>query len=312
MVHRFKDLLQRKAGDALENWNVPFFHIGGAGTHFPRRGKDGKPIYPPNMLSPEKALVHQDMGPHPWVGRGAETPRADLRDVQAMLEAIGFGGEWFDSHDVEEYLKTKGIHLDGHSSFVEIEAGVIIPRMPSPQSASTIGSGLTSPTENTLRTPSPTMPTYHDLSTTDSGDLFTQQEMNELFPATIISEAAPGFQFKDVSSFPPRPQDQLSNEQVYNQQIWPWNSDGSYSYYPSDASDASELFPQLSASVGAGQLDFTSDFGGSMKRRSTPMTLDVEQFLERMVEGGACLGRAPGFRKDLVENALALSVTEGF
>lgn len=304
MVHRFKELLQRKAGEALENWNVPFFHIGGAGTHFPRLDQEGKPVYPPNMLSPEKALVSQDMGPHPWIGRGAETPRSDLNDVQAMLEAIGYGGQWFDSHDVEEYLKTKGIYLDGHSSFVEIDPSAIMPRVPTPGSSS-LGSGSTSPSENVLRTPSPSVPTYPTTT-----DLFTQQEMNELYGPTLITNAA-DFKFdeQDIVTFPPRSQEQLSAEQVYSHQIWPWTQLGTYPYYTN--AESAELYAQLSAS-GNQSHGYTVDLADSGSTRTTPVTLDVEQFLERMTEGGACLGRAPGFRKDLVENALALSVTEAF
>ena len=304
MVHRFRELLQRKAGEALENWNIPFFHIGGAGTHFPRLDQDGKAVYPPNMLSPEKALVSQDMGPHQWVGRGAETPRLDLNDVQAMLEAVGYGGQWFDSHDVEEYLKTKGIYLDGLSSFVDIDPNTIMPRVPATRS-SALGSGSTSPTENALRTPSSSATTYATAT-----DLFTQQEMNELYGPTLITNAADfKFEEQDTAIFPPRSQEQLSAEQVYSHQIWPWTQLGTDPYYTS--AESMELYAQLSAS-GNQPLGYAVDLTDSGSTRTTPVTLDVEQFLERMTEGGACLGRAPGFRKDLVENALALSVTEAF
>src|SRR5271168_5078533 len=113
MLVRFQELLKRKAGESLENWNVPFFHIGGAGTHFPRLDAQGRPIYPPNIFSPAKAFG-------PLAIPTAETPR-DEATIEQLLESIGFGGVWFDSHDVEGYLRTKGIHLDGQSSFVEID-----------------------------------------------------------------------------------------------------------------------------------------------------------------------------------------------
>jgi hypothetical protein len=279
---------------------VPFFNIGGAGTHFPRRDTEGKPIYPPNMLSPEKALVSQDMGPHKTVWVGAETPRVDANDVPSLLEAIGYGGEWFDSHDVEEYLKTKGIFLDGHSSFVEVDPSVILPRLPTRgQTTNSISSSSTSPSENLLRTPSPIIPTDQNVTMAEASDLFTQQEMNEFYHSTFVTTAAPNFNLtdKDLDDFPPRTQQQLSLSQVYDQQIWPWNNDS----WLFNNADVSSLFPQLASTAQSPAAVYAQ-----------PITLDVEKFVENLVEGAACLGRAPGFRKELVENALALSVAEGF
>lgn len=146
MLLRFQELLKRGAGDSLENWNVPFFRVGGAGTHYPRHDEQGKPIYPPNMHSPAKAF-----GPAPFLL--VETPR-DEETVTKMLEAIGFDGEWFDSHDVEQYLREKGIHLDGHSTFVDIDASL-------PFQSATVGrvspvhssTSSSQSTESSLRTP---------------------------------------------------------------------------------------------------------------------------------------------------------------
>ncbi|KAI9878921.1 MAG: hypothetical protein M1823_006895, partial [Watsoniomyces obsoletus] len=164
------------------------------------------------MLSPEKALVSQDMGPYKTVWGDAETPRVEANDVPSLLEAIGYGGEWFDSHDVEEYLKTKGIFLDGHSSFVEVDPSVIFPRLPT--RSQTINSGTSSsmsPNENLLRTPSPIMPTDQNVTMAEASDMFTQQEMNEFYNTTFVTTAAPNFNFtdKDLADFPPRPEQQL-------------------------------------------------------------------------------------------------------
>ena len=149
MLHRFQELLKRKAGESLENWNVPFFHIGGAGTHFPQRDNDGNALYPPNMISPAKAL-----GPNIYVQ--PETPRTES-STQEMLDNIGFGGIWFDSHDVEEYLKSKGIFLDGSSSFVEVNPSVLAHlKMSASTSDASSGSSEESLLDDLrLRTPSP-------------------------------------------------------------------------------------------------------------------------------------------------------------
>ena len=47
-------------------------------------------------------------------------------------------------------------------------------------------------------------------------------------------------------------------------------------------------------------------------RNQAPMTLDVSKLLERIVDGSACLGRAPGFRQRDVDKALRAALTEAF
>lgn len=112
MIPRFQKLLKRGADEALEFWSTPLFHIGGAGTHYPRKDQQGHPIYPPNIHPAVKAF-----GPIPF--HLAETPHGK-KSVDSLLAAIGFDGEWFDPNDVEGFLQEKGIFLDGHSSVVEL------------------------------------------------------------------------------------------------------------------------------------------------------------------------------------------------
>ena len=51
----------------------------------------------------------------------------------------------------------------------------------------------------------------------------------------------------------------------------------------------------------------------SVNARRQTVTIDVERLLQRLVEhAGTCLGRAPGFRKEQVDVALALSLQEAF
>lgn len=269
MLQRFQEMLKRRAGESLENWNVPFFHIGGAGTHYPRRDDEGNPIYPPNMVSPAKAF-----GPQPYVQ--AETPRAET-SVQELLNNIGFGGIWFDSHDVEEYLKTKGIFLDGQSSFVEVDPTVLSLAVAKQSTVSTTGwstnsDGMTnsdrSPLEMNIRTPSPLL----------GADRFTDpiiaRELNELYaPLSIpVGEEAP--------KRGPVPAPTLTDD--------PW------------------------AEFAAPGLSTPPSFSDLLARRQNPLTFDVEMFLERMIQGSACLGRAPGFRKETIDQALVTSLQEGF
>ncbi|KAJ9616295.1 hypothetical protein H2200_000013 [Cladophialophora chaetospira] len=273
MLQRFQEMLKRRAGESLENWNVPFFHIGGAGTHFPRRDDEGNPIFPPNMVSPAKAF-----GPQPYVE--AETPRMEAT-MQEMLENIGFGGVWFDSHDVEEYLKTKGIYLDGQSSFIEVDPTVLNLLKTSTAARSSNSDGTSSsdrsPLEAALRTPSPILPTEHFPDPII--DPFIGQELSELFP--------PNSTLFPRSALSPKPADQH-----------PWPD------FP---------FPNLNLNLSSTTAAPTfSDLLDNGSQRQNPLTFDVEMFLERMIQGSACLGRAPGFRKENIDEALVTSLQEGF
>ncbi|OAL39004.1 hypothetical protein AYO20_01755 [Fonsecaea nubica] len=277
MLQRFQEMLKRKAGESLENWNVPFFHIGGAGTHFPRRDDKGNPVYPPNMISPAKAF-----GPQPYVQ--AETPRMET-SVQEMLENIGFGGVWFDSHDVEEYLKTKGIYLDGQSSFIEVDPSVLPLVKASLASSDGTSSSDRSPLDATLRTPSPIIgaegladPITDPFIARELGEMFAQP--STLFPSTSSSSSS-----SSSSSIPVSTASRNNGKPVDD----PW-------------ADFAALNPTSSPLT----------FSDLLSKKPNPLTFDVDMFLERMILGSACLGRAPGFRKETIDEALVMSLQEGF
>lgn len=252
MLIRFQELLKRKAGESLENWNVPFFRVGGAGTHFPRLDEAGRPIYPPNMHS--AASVFR---PLRWLE--VETPRAE-NTTERMLEAIGYGGDWFDSHDVEEYLKTKGIHLDGTSSFIEIDPSTIS----LPSLTTSASSPIPDPARSPIQTPSP--------SVTPHLEGFLDQEVHQTFANNAV------YDFMAAAENP-------------SKTSWPDTLDFGFAQYSTDYT------PTLQDLIG---------------KKQAPVTMDVSKFLERMVDGAACLGRAPGFRRGHIDNSLALSLQEAF
>ncbi|KAJ5462271.1 hypothetical protein N7530_010476 [Penicillium desertorum] len=113
MVQQIKGLLEGGLDEAPELWDVPFFLLGGAGTHYPRRDRTGKPILPPNTLPMSElisALVHQRTGPQ------------SFQSGHDVLADLGLNGEWLDSHDVEGYLKEKGISLSADIAFCSVSA----------------------------------------------------------------------------------------------------------------------------------------------------------------------------------------------
>jgi len=257
MLGRFQELLKRKAGESLENWNVPFFRVGGAGTHFPRLDENGMPAYPPNLLSPARAFGPLSI-PSP------EVPR-DEATIEELLESIGFGGTWFDSHDVESYLRTKGIYLDGSSSLIDVDPRMIERGPPLLLSSSSTGSSHSG--ASPLTAPATPIP---DTTVPFMDSTFLYQELPDPYSTEMPD--------------------------VY--------ADKGMDVTMGAAMDVNFMNP--TSQSGAPTLESV------LARRDQPMTLDVSKMLERMVNGSACLGRAPGFRRKDIDNALLLALQEAF
>ena len=108
----FKAVMARTATENLEVWSVPLYHVGNAGLHYPRDGIDASSSPPPGWA--------QTAPIGPSLARRGLTPIPDSMTNSEIVDYAGVGGEWFDSNDVEQYLRTKGLKLDAQSIFVEI------------------------------------------------------------------------------------------------------------------------------------------------------------------------------------------------
>jgi hypothetical protein len=111
---RFKMMLSRSIHEDLEFWETPFIHLGGAGTHYPRKDANG------NFVAKKNTWIIRPFGP-------VEKKMVCLENVTdgscKTLEDIdlrGLEGEWFDAWDVQGYLEEEwGCRLDPQSSFAE-------------------------------------------------------------------------------------------------------------------------------------------------------------------------------------------------
>jgi hypothetical protein len=111
---RFKIMLSCGVDEELDFFETPFIHLGGAGTHYPRKDANGNVMRRKNTWNvkqvgpPAKRIVKlQNV-----VDGGTEY----LHDV----DLSGFEGEWYDAHDVQGYLEEKyQCRLDPKSSFAE-------------------------------------------------------------------------------------------------------------------------------------------------------------------------------------------------
>ena len=108
----FEQVWSRPAHANLERWIAPIFHIGGAGLHFPREGIDAGSTRPEQWDQPGR------IGPPTLMP--VDRPEARHLSQSQVVDFANVGGEWYDSNDVEEYLKTRGIFLDATSNVVEV------------------------------------------------------------------------------------------------------------------------------------------------------------------------------------------------
>ncbi|KAI9714550.1 MAG: hypothetical protein M1812_006355 [Candelaria pacifica] len=120
---RFREVLSRSSKEPLEQVFAPFVSVGGAGTHYPRsveeRGSATK-----NPRGPQAVIMNK-------LGEPSKTR-------EPWLNSIGFGGEWFDSNDVESYLRQRGVQLEAQSSFAQVEVPVVAHQLGGPSTSSTI------------------------------------------------------------------------------------------------------------------------------------------------------------------------------
>lgn len=110
----FRKLVTAGVKDALEISNLPFYSIGGAGTHYPKKDVSGNPIYPANARTPKRILGL-------FKKSEAKNEYGQEMNYQKLLDVYGYSGEWFDCRDVEGYLREQGVHLEYSASFPSVQ-----------------------------------------------------------------------------------------------------------------------------------------------------------------------------------------------
>jgi hypothetical protein len=111
---QFQLLLSRSANEELEFVETPYIHLGGAGTHYPRKDADG------NVVNKINAWTIRQLGASSNQIARVENVADGRWEVFEGIDLSGFEGEWFDSHDVQGYLEDHyNCKLDPKSSFAE-------------------------------------------------------------------------------------------------------------------------------------------------------------------------------------------------
>ncbi|KAH0544578.1 hypothetical protein GP486_008506, partial [Trichoglossum hirsutum] len=117
-LRRLREILMRSNRESLEYSQAPLLHIGGAGLRYPRKNTLGS-LEKKAVASADLTTPVRSVGPMALAITGGMKEKGVTPEM--MIELLGLSGEWFDSNDVEGYLREKGVVIAGDSSFADIE-----------------------------------------------------------------------------------------------------------------------------------------------------------------------------------------------
>ncbi|KAE8548208.1 hypothetical protein EYB25_010002 [Talaromyces marneffei] len=181
MYPLFRKLVTSGIKDALEISNLPFYSIGGAGTHYPKMDVLGNPVYPANSRTPKRILG--------LFGKpGAMKEHDQENDYQKLLEVYGYAGEWFDCRDVEGYLREQGVDLEDSASFPPVQCHQACQEI---QVSEAHGEySLNAPCDDIVTLPEPSKSCIIDI----------EQFLSRLLHGVVILGRAPAFRRTDVTN----------------------------------------------------------------------------------------------------------------
>ncbi|MCJ1401344.1 hypothetical protein MMC11_004556, partial [Xylographa trunciseda] len=261
---KLREHLMKSTKESLENWNAPLLHLGGAGLHFPRIIHNDEDQLPDNWEAAQSVGPYKPRKPEVTMSGKDFRPNAP---EHAKIEGV-----WFDSNDVEQYLRTKGLFLDGQISVAEID---VEDQVPSLAGDFIVGSP-------------------NSLSSESFVDPQSPRNINDMMPSLF-----------------PQPADYFSGASSTGQLATCFDASAMDSDFPftwpvegnSKSADAlhmpdSNMFPDLA----------TFDFAPQKRK----VRIDVDRLLDALNEKSICLGRSPGYRQDDVDAALSKVLQESF
>ncbi|TKA73691.1 hypothetical protein B0A49_04330 [Cryomyces minteri] len=290
---RFKSLLSKTTKDSLDFWQTPYIHIGGAGTHYPKLDEYGNIIPKPNSYNV------RSIGPQNIVR--LESTENKSHSPEIVLDLSGYEGDWFDPTDVEGYLAEKGIFVDPRSSFVEAE---IFDSLASPSALSELTSNSSNFSMPSLSWPL-TPPQTHQQDSSYRLDFQTQLNFGFLphYP-TNTGFDTPGSLYAPVETGNPNFAYDLSARLAHNNKTSvPTGFDGPVPFDDTGVTGMTAVEGQL--------IYDPSAFQKSVLPGRT-VTIDVAKMIEELLKRVVCLGRAPGFRRKDVDEALKNAMITAF
>ncbi|TGO20333.1 hypothetical protein BPAE_0309g00100 [Botrytis paeoniae] len=263
-IARFKRVTNNSSKESLQEWRYPLVHLGGSGTYYPNQDPDTD-----NDLMP-KFRTGFSMGPFPTTF----TPLLENISSDMKCTLPGFEGEFFDSNDVEGYLRGHGFDLHPGADYItgQIELEVSSDAH-SPGTAST----------DSIFPPTPRSPIGKVLDETNP-NAYNLDYIN----GNLSKEA----QASGISQFMTFPS---------------WNASIPRGANPFDLSG-----PIFDGTAGANSETSSPKVSINSKRytEKRTVTIKVETLIRELVGIASCLGRAPGYRRADMDAAIITAARE--
>lgn len=136
VCRNFRRVLRSEIGSSLESFKLPFYTLGGAGTHYPR-AEPLENVRRPGKVLRRLARILRRGGIRDWDEdwSGDAEPQELDRDLNfsvdiptsraEQLRSLDLDGDWFDCYDVQGYLEHRGVVLDGSSLSLVVPAATV-------------------------------------------------------------------------------------------------------------------------------------------------------------------------------------------
>ncbi|KAB5543106.1 hypothetical protein GE09DRAFT_238302 [Coniochaeta sp. 2T2.1] len=268
---RLRRGLDRTSGESLNNWQYPFLHLGGGGTHFDTTTTEqGQRVGNQGTVDVMRSKVSGGAGGSFSMGPfDAKTSAArDMLDVSQYLPpgSAGFGAEFYDCDEIEMYLHQRGVVIPPAADFVtvEIDVGAFADEQGTEQQS---GGG------NTM---------FGESSQQSVGG----GSLSESSARSTCPTLSPGASSGEDTNMTTAPSD--FSQQQQHTDMWRF-----------DAGD----FGGMKTGGGGGGVGGMGDQGMAVAMGKKRVTIDVKSLIFEMVERATCLGRSPGLRRQDINGA---------
>ncbi|KAL2062832.1 hypothetical protein VTL71DRAFT_5904 [Oculimacula yallundae] len=258
---RLRRGIERTNKESLSLWRNPFVHIGGSGTFYPDSDPSNEDLRP-------KVRTGYSMGPF----SPAATEAQDLFGEEMRCNVPGYEGVFFDSNDVEGYLRGRGLEIPPSADFITAEIDIsVFTDVSSPRSNSTL-----------------------DISPPKTPESLGDNRLPDPFFASYSFD----FSNPEPKAFPfPSLKYGSWDDQV---NVADSNIDPVFSTLNDSNSDLN-MERQGPESVD-GEVPF-------MEKRL--VTINVKTLIDEITKKGVCLGRAAGYRPSDVNAAIVVAAKAG-